>query len=138
MLEDGIGVVERSRAGPIPHRGRLKHVETIRFEIAEATQIAERSVVALRSCTHAIKRCPQLIIAIEFGVRFMLTGKNYRNEDEIQFSRCPPLGTDSKIVLASAAIEDIAKRVSVLLSSEPSGNVSDGTFASIFERWMLG
>lgn len=116
MLEDGIGIVERSSAGPVPHRGGLEHVETIGFEVAEATQIAERPVVVLRSRAHSIKRSPQLLIAIEFGVRFVLTGKNYRNEDEIQLRRCQPLSTDPKAVLAGAAIEDRAKSVSVLLS----------------------
>ena len=116
MLEDGIGIVERSSAGPVPHRGGLEHVETIGFEVAETTQIAERPVVALRGHAHSIKRCPQLIIAIEFGVRFVLTGKNHCKEDEIQLRRCPSLSTDPKTVLAGAAIEDIAKSVSVSLS----------------------
>lgn len=116
MLEHGIGIVERSSAAPVPHRGWLEHVETIGFEVAETTQIAERPVVVLRSRAHSIKRCRQLPIAIEFAVGFVLTGKDYRNEYEIQLRRCQPLSTDPKTVLAGAAVEDSAKSVSVFFS----------------------
>jgi hypothetical protein len=104
VLEDGISVVERCGTAPISHGGRLEHVEAVGLEITEPTQIAERSVIVLCGLANSIKRCPKLIVAIDFSVRFVFICENYRKKDQIQLLRRSSLGTYTKPMLVGAVI----------------------------------